>query len=96
MMLPDGRSVPALQSGGAHRRGLAGGIGFFGGPEYPANQIVGLGLYGEVTAAASTRWKNSSAAADVPSTVVVSPLADASLRALMGGAATASRSSTPC
>jgi hypothetical protein len=23
---------------------IAGGVGFFGGPNYPANQIVGLGL----------------------------------------------------
>ena len=29
---------------------VAGGVAFFGGANYPANQMVGLGLYGEVTA----------------------------------------------
>ena len=29
---------------------IAGGTAFFGGRDYPANQMVGMGLYGEVTA----------------------------------------------
>ena len=29
---------------------VAGGVAFFGGKDYPSNQMVGMGLYGEVTA----------------------------------------------
>ena len=29
---------------------VAGGVAFYGGPNYPSNQMVGMGLYGEVTA----------------------------------------------
>lgn len=63
---------------------FAGGTAFFGGPAYPANQIVGLGLYGEVTAASLDGVEEFFRSRGVPSTVVVSPLADASLPALMG------------
>jgi GNAT superfamily N-acetyltransferase len=63
---------------------IAGGIGFFGGPNYPANQIVGLGLYGEVTAAQLDEVDEFFRSRGVPSTVVLSPLADESVRKLLG------------
>lgn len=63
---------------------VAGGIAFFGGVGYPANQIVGMGLHEEVTAADMDRVEDFFRSRGVPSTVVVSPLADASLRALLG------------
>jgi GNAT superfamily N-acetyltransferase len=63
---------------------IAGGRAFFGGVNYPANQILGLGLYGEVTAEALDRVETFFRSRSVPSTVVVSPLADASLTALLG------------
>ena len=63
---------------------VAGGIAFFGGVGYPANQIVGMGLYGEVTAADIDRVEEFFRSRGVASTVVVSPLADPSLRALLG------------
>ena len=63
---------------------VAGGIAFFGGVGYPANQVVGMGLYGEVTAADLDRVEEFFRSRGVPCTVVVSPLADPSLRALLG------------
>ena len=63
---------------------VAGGIAFFGGVGYPANQIVGMGLYGEVTAAELDRVEEFFRSRGVASTVVVSPLAHESLRALLG------------
>jgi GNAT superfamily N-acetyltransferase len=63
---------------------VAGGIAFCGGPNYPANQIVGLGMYGEVTAANLDEVEDFFRSRGVASTVVVSPLADASLRTLLG------------
>lgn len=63
---------------------VAGGIAFFGGVGYPANQIVGMGLHEEVTAADMDRVEDFFRSRGVPSTVVVSPLADASLRTLLG------------
>jgi len=63
---------------------VAGGIAFFGGVTYPANQMVGMGLYGEVTAADVDRVEEFFRSRGVPSTIVVSPLADESLRAELG------------
>ncbi len=63
---------------------IAGGVAFFGGPEFPANQIVGMGLYGEVTPEDVDRVEQFFRSRGVASTVVVSPLADASLLNLLG------------
>ncbi|HUK42850.1 MAG TPA: GNAT family N-acetyltransferase [Candidatus Bathyarchaeia archaeon] len=63
---------------------VAGGIAFFGGVTYPANQMVGLGLYGEVAAADLDRVEEFFRSRGVASTVVLSPLADESLRVLLG------------
>jgi GNAT superfamily N-acetyltransferase len=63
---------------------VAGGIAFFGGVTYPANQMVGMGLYGEVTAADVDRVEEFFRSRGVPSTIVVSPLAHESLRLEVG------------
>ena len=63
---------------------VAGGIAFFGGVNYPANQTVGMGLDSEVTPADIDRVEEFFRSRGVPSTVVVSPLAHESLRALLG------------
>ena len=63
---------------------VAGGYAFCGGPDYPVNQVVGMGLYGEVTAEHIDEVEEFFRSRGVPSTVVVSPLADASLRTLLG------------
>jgi GNAT superfamily N-acetyltransferase len=63
---------------------IAGGVAFFGGPTYPANQIVGMGLYGEVHADDVDRVETFYRSRGVPATVVVSPLADPALLILLG------------
>ncbi len=63
---------------------VAGGVAFFGGLNYPSNQIVGMGLYGAVTADDLDRVEHFFRSRDVPSTIVVSPLSDMSLPALLG------------
>jgi GNAT superfamily N-acetyltransferase len=63
---------------------IAGGVAFFGGPGFPANQIVGMGLYGEVTPENVDQVEQFFRSRGVPSTVVVSPLAEASLLNLLG------------
>ncbi|MGB8886332.1 MAG: GNAT family N-acetyltransferase [Candidatus Korobacteraceae bacterium] len=63
---------------------VAGGVAFFGGQDYPANQMVGMGLYGEVTAQDMDRVEHFFRSRGVPSTIVVSPLSDMSLPALLG------------
>ncbi|MGO9520396.1 MAG: GNAT family N-acetyltransferase [Candidatus Korobacteraceae bacterium] len=63
---------------------IAGGVAFFGGPTYPANQSVGMGLYGEVHADDVDRVETFYRSRGVPSTVVVSPLADPALLLLLG------------
>ncbi len=63
---------------------VAGGVAFFGGKDYPSNQMVGMGLYGEVTALDMDRVEHFFRSRGVPSTVVVSPLSDMSLPALLG------------
>src|SRR5579863_9692966 len=64
---------------------VAGGIAFFGGVTYPANQMVGMGLYDGVTAADLDRVEEFFRSRGVASTVVLSPLAHESVRALLGG-----------
>ena len=63
---------------------VAGGYAFCGGPGYPVNQIVGMGLYGEVTAKDVDEMEEFFRSRGVPSAVVLSPLADESLRNLLG------------
>jgi GNAT superfamily N-acetyltransferase len=63
---------------------IAGGVAFFGGPTYPANQIVGMGLYGEVTPEDVDRVEQFYRSRGVPATMVVSPLADSGLLAILG------------
>jgi GNAT superfamily N-acetyltransferase len=63
---------------------IGGGVAFFGGTDYPANQIVGMGLYGEVRASDVDRLEGFYRGRGVPAAVVVSPLADLSLLNLLG------------
>src|SRR5271165_1766166 len=58
---------------------IAGGVAFSGGLNYPANQIVGMGLYGEVTANDVDQLEHFFRSRGMPSTVVISPLADPTL-----------------
>jgi len=86
MILPDcvaaiSRHAPDKPNIAEH---IAGGIAFFGGVNYPANQIVGMGLHGSVTADDIDRVEHFFRSRGVASTVVVSPLADPSLRNLLG------------
>ncbi len=63
---------------------VAGGYAFCCGPDYPVNQIVGMGLYDEVTTADLDQLEDFFRSRGVPCSVVLSPLAHASLRALLG------------
>jgi GNAT superfamily N-acetyltransferase len=63
---------------------VAGGYAFCCGPGYPVNQVVGMGLYGEVTAKDIDELEEFFRSRGVPSSVVLSPLADESLRNLLG------------
>lgn len=63
---------------------VAGGYAFCGGPDYPVNQIVGLGLYDEVTPAHLDEVEEFFRSRGVPCAVVLSPLAQASLRSMLG------------
>ena len=63
---------------------IAGGYAFCCGPDYPVNQIVGMGLYDEVTAADLDQLEDFFRSRGVPCSVVLSPLAHASLRAMLG------------
>jgi GNAT superfamily N-acetyltransferase len=86
MILPDcfealRRYAPSDPIAAEH---IAGGIAFFGGVTYPANQIVGMGFEGEVTSQDLDRVENFFRGRGVASTVVVSPLAHESLRTLLG------------
>lgn len=62
---------------------IAGGTAFFGGAIYPANQIVGMGLCGEVTREHIEGVEEFFRSRGVPSTIVVSPLADPTLLSLL-------------
>jgi len=59
-------------------------LAFFGGATYPANQIVGMGLYGEVKPDDLDRVEHFYHSRGVPATVVVAPLADPSLLGHLG------------
>jgi GNAT superfamily N-acetyltransferase len=63
---------------------VAGGTAFYGGPGYPSNQMVGMGLYGAVTSDDMDRVETFFFSRGVPSTIVASPLADMSLLRLLG------------
>lgn len=86
MILPD--CVEAIRRNAPDKpnaaESIAGGAAFFGGINYPANQIVGVGLHGAVTADDMDRVEDFFRSRGVASTVVVSPLADESLRNLLG------------
>src|SRR5208283_2097134 len=58
---------------------IAGGTAVFGGGAYPANHIVGMGLYGPVTTADIERLEDFYRSRGVPCEIVVSPFADRSL-----------------
>jgi hypothetical protein len=58
---------------------IAGGTAIFGGVAYPANRIVGMGLYGPVTASDLDRVEEFYRSRGVAGEIVVSPLADPSL-----------------
>src|SRR5208337_1513870 len=58
---------------------VAGGVAFYGGPNYPANQMVGMGLYGEIASNDLDRVEEFFHSRGVPSTIVVSPLAEPAL-----------------
>ena len=85
-ILPD--CVAALKNYAPHEpfaaENIAGGVAFFGGKDYPANQAVGMGLYGEVTSEDMDRVEDFFRGREVASTIVLSPLAVASLPALLG------------
>ena len=61
---------------------IAGATAIFGGVTYPANHIVGMGLYGPVTASDLDRVEEFYRSRGVACEIVVSPLADPSLRDL--------------
>jgi len=58
---------------------IAGGTAIFGGGVYPANHIVGMGLYGPVTSSDVDRVEEFYRSRGVACEIVVSPLADRSL-----------------
>jgi GNAT superfamily N-acetyltransferase len=79
------RHVQALQrfAPDAASEIIAGGTAVFGGGVYPANHIVGMGLYGPVTCADIDRVEEFYRSRGVPCEVVLSPLADRSLLDLL-------------
>jgi len=62
---------------------IAGGTAVFGGRSYPANHIVGMGLYGPVSGDDVDRVEDFYHSRGVPCEIVVSPLADPSLPELL-------------
>jgi GNAT superfamily N-acetyltransferase len=62
---------------------IAGGTAIFGGPDYPANHIVGMGLYGPVSLHDVECVEEFYRSRGVPCEIVLSPLADPSLRELL-------------
>jgi GNAT superfamily N-acetyltransferase len=85
-MLPD--AVAAIRRNSPSRsiaaETIAGGVAFYGGPIYPANQIVGMGLCREVTEDDVDRLEHFYRSRGVASIVVVSPLADPALLKFLG------------
>jgi GNAT superfamily N-acetyltransferase len=86
MILPD--CVEAIRRHAPHEptaaENIAGGIALFGGVKYPSNQIVGMGLNAAIADDDMDRVEHFFRSRGVASTVVVSPLADESLRNLLG------------
>ncbi len=82
-MLPD--RVKALQRSlpEATSAVIAGGTAVFGSRAYPANHIVGMGLYGPVSSDDIDRVEEFYRSRGVPCEIVVAPLADASLREIL-------------
>jgi len=80
-----GEQVSALQQlwPDATSEVIAGGTAVFGGTTYPANHIVGMGLYDPVTLDDVERVEEFYRSRGVPCEMVVSPLADPSLRELL-------------
>ena len=68
---------------GARAEVIAGGTAIFGGRNYPANHIVGMGLYGPVSLHDIERVEEFYCSRGVPCEIVISPLADPSLRELL-------------
>jgi GNAT superfamily N-acetyltransferase len=62
---------------------FAGGTAVFGGRSYPANHIVGMGLYGPVSSADVDRVEDFYRSHGVACEIVASPLADRSLFELL-------------
>jgi hypothetical protein len=62
---------------------IAGGTAVFAGSVYPANHILGMGLYGSVTSADVDRVENFYRSRGVACEIVISPLADRSLLELL-------------
>lgn len=62
---------------------IAGGTAVYGGESYPSNQIVGMGLYGEVNAGELDRVEEFYRSRCVSSRIVVSPLAEPSFIAML-------------
>jgi hypothetical protein len=77
--------VKALQrsSPDATSEVIAGGTAVFGGRVYPANHIVGMGLYGPVTSTDLDRVEEFYRSRGVACEIVFSPLADPSLPELL-------------
>ena len=63
---------------------IAGGTAVFGGTTYPANHIVGMGLYGPVTEDDIDRVEHFYRSRYVPCEIVISPLCDRSLAETLG------------
>src|SRR5664279_5696175 len=64
---------------------IAGGTAVFGGITYPANHIVGMGLYGPVTSADLDAVEEFYRSKGVPCEIVISPLSDRSLLDSLAG-----------
>jgi hypothetical protein len=78
-MTPDHvRALPRFASDATSEM-IAGGTAAFGARAYPANHIVGMGLYGRVAATNVDRVEEFYRSRGVPCEIVVSPLADRSL-----------------
>jgi len=71
---------------------IAGGTAVFAGKAYPANQVVGMGLYSAVTSGDIDRVEDFYRSRGVACEIVVSPLADRSLRESFAAADIASPS----
>ena len=75
---------------------IAGGTAIFGGSAYPANQVVGMGLYGPVASPDVDRVEEFYRSRGVACEIVVSPLPTAHWWKCWLREVIASRSSTLC